>query len=252
MAPEDETEPLSAEDQQGFDFDRREKAAVVEYPNAGHRERVRARIMNGGAAGMLDYELVEYLLFAAYPRRDTKALAKSLIDRFGSFERLVSASMDELSTVLKKNENAIAMLKMIEAAAIRLAGTKLKGRDAISSHAALLDYCRISISNQPTEQFRVLFLDTKNMLIRDAVMGQGTIDHAPVYVREILAKALQLGAKSMILVHNHPSGDPTPSSADIAMTKEIASAARPLGIAVHDHLVIGRNGHTSFRAKGLL
>jgi DNA repair protein RadC len=147
---------------------------------------------------------------------------------------------------------AVAMIKAIEAAAVRLAQKQVLKKPLISSWTALLDYCRANIAWAPKEQFRVLFLDTRNRLIEDVEMSRGTIDHAPVYTREVVDKALRLGAKSMILVHNHPSGDPTPSSADIAMTKEISAAAKPLGIALHDHLVIGRNGHTSFRTAGLL
>lgn len=248
MAPEDETEPLSAEDQQGFDF---VAAGKAKNPNAGHRDRLRQRVIAAGPDALSDHELIEFLLFAAIPRRDTKPLAKELIERFGSFERLVTATPHELGQALNSNAIAVALIKVVEAAAIRLATARVRSRDVISSQNALLDYVRINIANKATEQFRVLFLDTKNQLLNDALMGHGTVDHAPVYIREILAKALQVGAKSMILVHNHPSGDPTPSSADIVMTKEIVAAAKPLGIAVHDHLVIGRHGHTSFRQAGL-
>jgi DNA repair protein RadC len=251
MAREDETGPLSAEDQQGFAFGTAPEQERKPSPNAGHRERLRERLLVAGPHSLSDHELIEFLLFAAIPRRDTKPLAKDLLAHHGSFENLISASPDALRTLLKTNEVAIGLLKAVEAAAIRLAARKIEQRDLISSNAALLDYCRTSLANQSVEQFRVLFLNTKNRLIKDVLMGQGTVDHAPVYVREIVAKGLQLGAKSMILLHNHPGGDPTPSSADITMTKEIVAAAKPLGIAVHDHLVIGRNGHTSFRSAGL-
>jgi len=219
---------------------------------AGHRERLRARFVNGGADAMPDYELLEMTLFAALPRRDTKPLAKALLARFGSFAEVISAPRARLMEVKGVGEAVANHLKIVEAAAHRLARTKVMGRPALSSWSALLDYCTAAMARAEKEEFRVLFLDRKNHLIADEVQNRGTVDHTPVYPREIIKRALELGASSIILVHNHPSGDPTPSKADIAMTREIAGAAKALSIAVHDHLVIGRGGHASFKSLGLL
>jgi len=201
---------------------------------------------------MPDYELLELALFAAIPRRDTKPLAKALLKRFGSFAEVIAAPRERLLEIEGVGESVASHLKIIEAAAQRLAKTKVMGRPALSSWAALLDYCTAVMARSETEEFRVLFLDRKNHLIADEVQNRGTVDHTPVYPREIIKRALELGASSIILVHNHPSGDPTPSKADIAMTREIAGAAKALSIAVHDHLVIGRGGHASFKSLGLL
>ena len=216
----------------------------------GHRERLRARFLDSGAAALSDYELLELVLFAAIPRRDVKPLAKTLLAKFGSFAEVVAASRERLSEHL--GDGAIAQLKIIEAAALRLSRTMLMGKPALSSWNALLDYCAAAMARAPKEEFRVLFLDRKNFLIGDEVMNRGTVDHAPVYPREIVKRALELSASALILVHNHPSGDPTPSRADIEMTREVVEAARALRIAVHDHLVIGRGGTASFKALGLL
>ena len=220
--------------------------------HAGHRERLRERFVMGGADAMPDYELLELVLFAAVPRRDVKPLAKMLLARFGNFAEVIAAPRARLLEIPGLGENAVAQLKIIEAAALRLAKTKLLGKPALSSWQALLDYCAVAMARAPREEFRVLFLDRKNILIADEVQSAGTIDHTPVYPREIVKRALELGASAMILVHNHPSGDPTPSRADIEMTLEIAAAAKPLKIAIHDHLVIGRNGHASFKSLQLL
>jgi DNA repair protein RadC len=219
---------------------------------AGHRERLRARFLKGGAEAMPDYELLEMTLFAAIPRRDTKPLAKALLKRFGSFAEVIAAPRERLLEIPGVGESVANQLKIVEAAAHRLAKTKVMGRPALSSWSALLDYCTAAMARSETEEFRVLFLDRKNHLIADEVQNRGTIDHTPVYPREIIKRALELGASSIILVHNHPSGDPTPSKSDIAMTREIAGAAKALSIAVHDHLVIGRAGHASFKSLGLL
>ena len=219
---------------------------------AGHRERLRARFLKGGAEAMPDYELLEMTLFAAIPRRDTKPLAKTLLKRFGSFAEVIAAPRERLLEIPGVGESVANQLKIVEAAAHRLAKTKVLGRPALSSWTALLDYCTAAMARSEAEEFRVLFLDRKNHLIADEVQNRGTIDHTPVYPREIIKRALELGASSIILVHNHPSGDPTPSKADIAMTREVANAAKALGIAVHDHLVIGRGGHASFKSLGLL
>jgi DNA repair protein RadC len=220
--------------------------------SAGHRERLRARFLKGGTDAMPDYELLELTLFAALPRRDTKPLAKALLARFGSFAEVIAAPRARLLEVQGVGESVVNHLKIVEAAAQRLAKTKVMGRAVLSSWSVLLDYCTAAMARSPNEEFRVLFLDRKNVLIADEVQTKGTVDHAPVYPREIVKRALEFSASFLILVHNHPSGDPTPSKADIAMTREITAAAKALGITVHDHLVIGRAGHSSFKALGLL
>lgn len=201
---------------------------------------------------MPDYELLELTLFAAIPRRDTKPLAKALMARFGSFAEVIAAPRARLMDVPGVGETVANHLKIVEAAAQRLAKTQVMGRPALSSWSALLDYCTAAMARSDKEEFPVLFLDRKNVLIADEVQNKGTVDHAPVYPREVIKRALELSASCLILVHNHPSGDPTPSKADIAMTREIVTAANALGIAVHDHLVIGRAGHSSFKSLGLL
>lgn len=221
-------------------------------PHSGHRERLRERFVKGGAEAMPDYEMLELVLFAAVPRRDTKPLAKALIARFGSFAEVIAAKRERLMEIDGVGEAVVNQLKIIEAAAQRLAKGKVIGRPALSSWSALLDYCMAAMARSQTEEFRVLFLDRKNVLVADEVQSRGTVDHAPVYPREIVRRALEHGASAIILVHNHPSGDPTPSRADIDMTREIAAAAKALKIAVHDHLVIGRGGHASFKSLGLL
>jgi DNA repair protein RadC len=218
----------------------------------GHRERLRARFLKGGADAMPDYELLELTLFAALPRRDTKPLAKALLARFGSFAEVIAAPRARLMEVKGVGESVVHHLKIVEAAAQRLAKTRVIGRPALSSWSALLDYCTTAMARCESEEFRILFLDRKNVLIADEVQNRGTVDHTPVYPREIVKRALELSASAIILVHNHPSGDPTPSKADIMMTREIVAAAKALGLAVHDHLVIGRGGHASFKSLGLL
>ena len=218
----------------------------------GHRARLRERFAQGGAQAMPDYELLELVLFAAVPRRDTKPLAKALIARFGSFAEVIAAKPERLREVTGVGEAVIAQLKIVEAAATRLARGQVMNRPALSSWNALLDYCMAAMARSAAEEFRVLFLDRKNILIADEVQTRGTIDHTPVYPREIVKRALAHGASAIILVHNHPSGDPTPSRADIEMTRDIQAAAKALAIAVHDHLVIGRAGHASFKSLGLL
>jgi DNA repair protein RadC len=218
----------------------------------GHRERLRTRFLNGGADALPDYELLELALFAALPRRDTKPLAKALLARFGSFAEVIAAPRNRLMEVKGVGEAVASHLKIVEAAAHRLAKTRVMGRPALSSWAALLDYCTAAMARCENEEFRILFLDRKNVLIADEVQARGTVDHTPVYPREIVKRALELSASAIILVHNHPSGDPTPSKADILMTREIAAAAKTLGLALHDHLVIGRSGHASFKSLGLL
>jgi DNA repair protein RadC len=201
---------------------------------------------------MPDYELLELVLFAAIPRRDVKPLAKQLIAQFGSFADVIAAPHVRLREVPGIGESVATQLKVIEAAALRLSKTQLLNKPALSSWAALIDYCTAAMARSQQEEFRILFLDRKNVLIADEVQTRGTIDHTPVYPREIVKRALELGASAIILVHNHPSGDPTPSRADIDMTRDVASAAKALSIALHDHLVIGRSGHASFKSLGLL
>lgn len=208
--------------------------------------------MTAGPAALADYELLEMALFRALPRRDTKAIAKHLIDRFGSLSSVLAAEPEQLGKVDGIGEIAIADLKLIRAFAERLGREEIIDSKVISSWAALLDYCRTAMAHEKREQFRILFLDKKNALIADEVQQRGTVDHTPVYPREVVRRALDLSATAIILVHNHPSGDPTPSDADIRMTRTIVEAARHLGIAVHDHVVIGRAGHASFRELGLI
>jgi DNA repair protein RadC len=218
----------------------------------GHRQRLRDRFMDAGEAALADYEMLELLLFRAIARRDVKPLAKALIARFGSYAETVAARPERLREVEGLNEAAIVEIKLVEAAAKRLARGALHKRPVLSSFMEVLDYCRTAMAFAEREEFRILFLDKRNALIADEVQGVGTIDHTPVYPREIVRRALELGSSALILAHNHPSGDPTPSAADIRMTKDIAAIAQPFGITVHDHLIVGRHGHSSFRGLKLL
>jgi DNA repair protein RadC len=218
----------------------------------GHRERLRERFLAGGPDALPDYELLELALFAAVPRRDVKPLAKALIARFGSFAEAIAAPQGRILEVEGATVAVVTHLKIVEAAARRLAKTRVLGRPALASWAALLDYCAAAMARSQKEEFRILFLDRKNTLIADEVQSTGTVDHTPVYPREIVKRALEHAATAVILVHNHPSGDPTPSKADITMTRDVVDAAKTLGIVVHDHLIIGRSGHVSFKALGLL
>lgn len=219
---------------------------------AGHRKRLRERFLKAGGEAMPDYELLELLLASAIPRRDVKPLAKDLLKSLGSFAEVIAADPARLAEVKGLGEAGIAALKVVEAAAVRLAREQVVDRPVVSSWQALLDYCRASMAYNKTEQFRILFLDRKNVLIADEVQQEGTVDHTPVYPREVIKRALELGASAIILAHNHPSGDPTPSRDDIAMTREIVEAGRKLGVTVHDHVVVGRRGHASFKGLGLL
>lgn len=216
-----------------------------------HRKRLRERFLAGGASAMPDYELLELVLFRAIPRQDVKPLARELIETFGDFNRVLSATAQQLLQVKGVGEAVVIELKVVEAAAHRLARAKVMQRHVVSSWDALLDYCHTVMAHRDTEQFRILYLDTKNVLIADEEQAHGTLDHVPVYPREVVKRALELNAAAMILVHNHPSGDPTPSDADIEMTGRIAEAANALGITVHDHLIIGKSCELSFRAEGL-
>ena len=218
----------------------------------GHRERLRGRFRDAGAEALSDYELLELLLFRALPRRDVKPLAKALIAKFGSFAEVVSAPRPRLREIEGLGEAAIAEIKIIQAAANRLARGEVKKRTVLSSWSAVLDYCRTAMAFADKEQFRVLFLDKRNQVIADEVQQTGTVDHTPVYPREVIKRALELSATALILVHNHPSGDPTPSRADIQMTQAIVEIAKPLGISVHDHIIVGKDGHTSFKGSKLI
>lgn len=218
----------------------------------GHRERLRARFREGGADALADYELLELLLFRSIPRRDTKALAKALIAHFGSLAEVLSADHAALCEVAGIKEATATDLTLVRAAANAVTRGNLSGRDVMSSFADVLTYCRAAMAFSDIEEFRILFLDRKNQLLRDEVQQTGTVDHTPVYPREVVKRALELNATALILVHNHPSGDPTPSRADVAMTTEIIKAAAPLGLTIHDHLIIARDGHTSLKALGLL
>ncbi len=219
--------------------------------HAGHRERLRERALAGGLSALPDYELLELYLFRSIPMKDVKPLAKALLARFGDLGGVLAAPIADLCTVAGIKEQVALDLKLMHEASVRIGRAPMTKRPVISSASALQSYIRTVLANEPREQFRVLFLDNKNQLILDEVMGQGTIDHAPVYPREVARRALELSAAAVILVHNHPSGDPTPSRADIEMTKQVVEAGKPLRIAVHDHLVVGRDGVASLKALGL-
>ena len=220
--------------------------------NKGHRDRLRTRFLNGGADALADYELLELLLFLAIPRRDVKPLAKSLIKAFGSYAEVLSAEPNRLMDIDGIGESVVAALKIARESALRLSKEQVMNKPVLSSWTALLDYCRASMAYNKTEQFRILFLDKKNTLIGDEIQQTGTIDHTPVYPREVIKRALELGATALILVHNHPSGDTNPSKQDIQMTEEIVETGKKLGIIVHDHIVIGKRGHSSFKSMALL
>ncbi|MCC8967179.1 MULTISPECIES: RadC family protein [Bradyrhizobium] len=218
----------------------------------GHRERLRERFYTAGPDALTDYELLEMALFAAIPRRDTKPLAKALLKKFGSFAEVVHAPVARLREVDGVKDASINQIKLLAAAAGRIAKGEIKRNIALSSWNDVIDYCRTGMAFADKEQFRLLFLDKRNQLIADEVQQTGTVDHTPVYPREVIKRALELSATALILVHNHPSGDPTPSQADIQMTKAIVDIAKPLGIAVHDHIIVGKNGHTSFKGMKLI
>ena len=218
----------------------------------GHRERLRQRFLQGGSDALHDYEMLELILFRAIPRGDVKPLAKELIDRFGGFAEVLSADSDDLLLVPGLGEAGVAALKSVREAALRLMRAELRERPLLTSWDRLIDYCTAHIAHNQVEEFHLLFLNRKNELIAHERQQRGTIDHTPVYPREVVKRALELAASALILVHNHPSGDPTPSKADIAVTRDIIKAAGPLGVTVHDHVIIGRGRHTSLRDLGLL
>ena len=218
----------------------------------GHRDRLRARFRSAGAEALSDYELLEMVLFRALPRRDVKPLAKALITAFGSFAETVHAPDTRLREVGGLGEAAITEIKLIAAASSRVAKGQLKQRTLLSSWATVIDYCHTAMAFADKEQFRILFLDKRNQLIADEVQQVGTIDHTPVYPREVVKRALELSATAIIMVHNHPSGDPTPSQADIQMTKAVIEVSKPLGIAVHDHIIVGKHGHASLKGMKVI
>jgi len=218
----------------------------------GHRDRLRERFSTGGIDALADYELLELYLFNSIPRKDIKPLAKELISIFGSFAGVVAAPEERLIEVNGISPKSALDLKLLKAAAVKLGQENIMGRPILSSWAALLEYCRSAMQFENKEQFRILFLDRKNRLIADEVLGRGTIDRAPVYPREVIKRALALDSSAIILAHNHPSGDPTPSQSDIDMTHQITAAAKAIGITVHDHLIIGRNNIASFKTLGLM
>ena len=218
----------------------------------GHRDRLRARFSEVGGDALPDYELLEIVLFRSIPRRDVKPIAKDLLRRFGSFAEVLAAPPALLSEVDGVGESVVTDLKIVEAAARRFARGAVARRPVLSSWTSVIDYCRTAMAFSEKEQFRLLFLDRRNALIADEVQQSGTIDHTPVYPREVVKRALELSASAVILVHNHPSGDPTPSSADIKMTREIVDVAKPLGIVVHDHIIVGREGQASLKGLKLM
>jgi DNA repair protein RadC len=220
--------------------------------NAGHRARLRARLLDSSGDALADYELVEYLLMLAIPRRDTKPLAKALLHEFGGIGPLLTAAPDALMRVPGVGETVAAALKIAQASALRLLRDSVRDQPVLASWQALLDYLRAAMAHRQTEQVRVMHLNAKNILIRDEVMSEGSIDQAAVHVREVIRRAIDLGAAAIVLVHNHPTGDPAPSRADIQLTREIIDAGKRLNIAVHDHVIIGAHGHSSMRGMGLI
>ncbi len=220
--------------------------------HSGHRKRLRDRFLKAGSNALADYEMLELVLFQAQTRRDMKPIAKALMKRFGSFADVISAAPAELAEVDGIGDSAITVLKTVQAAAQRLVRDEIMDKPVISNWQRLIDYCRASMARNKIESFRVLYLNHRNELIADEEQQTGTIDHTPVYPREVVKRGLELHASAMILVHNHPSGDPSPSKADITMTREVREAAEKLGIELHDHIIVSKSGNTSFRDLGVL
>jgi DNA repair protein RadC len=218
----------------------------------GHRDRMRSRLLTAGPEALADYELLEMVLFLALPRRDTKAIAKLLLARFGSFAAVISAPLNDLRGVEGVKDAGAAALKTVHAAALRLARAEVINRPVLNNWDRLMAYLTAALAREPIEQFRVLFLDTRNRLLADEAQGRGTVNHTPVYPREVVRRALELQATALILVHNHPSGDPTPSREDIDMTREVQQAAKALSIVLHDHIIVGNGNWLSFRREGIL
>jgi DNA repair protein RadC len=228
------------------------EAATSVDDRSGHRRRLRQRFREGGPEAVADYELLEMVLFRAFPRGDTKPLAKMLLAQFGTFAEVVNAPETRLRELDGVGDRVVDEIKLVRAAALRLLRGEVMGRKVLGSWQSVIDYCRAAQGFDHKEQFRIIFLDKKNQLIADEVQQEGTVDHTPVYVREVLKRALELSATAIILVHNHPSGDPAPSRADIEMTKQIINAARPLGVTIHDHIIVGRTGHASLKSLRLI
>ncbi len=224
----------------------------ITHPGTGHRERLRHRLLTGGPEALHDHELVEYLLALALPRRDTKRLAKKLIAEFGSFGRLLSADPGAIARAGNLSDATVASLKIVNAAAVRLLERTISNQQVLGSWQALMDYLHSDMAHLAIEQVRILFLDSRNRLIANEKMWDGSVDESAVHIREIMKRALQLGATALIIVHNHPSGDPTPSQQDIRLTRDLVEAGRHLRITIHDHVVIGSQGHSSLRALGLI
>lgn len=218
----------------------------------GHRQRLKDRFRKGGVDAVADYELLELLLYSAIPRRDVKPLAKELINRFGSFSEVITAPAEQLKENSGVGDTVVTAIRLVEAAAQKLAQGKIMDKPVLSNWQSLIDYCQIQLGHKKKEQFRILFLDRKNRLIADEMQQEGTIDHTPVYPREVIKRALELHATAIILVHNHPSGDPTPSRDDVEMTKNIKEAGKQLGVMLHDHLIISKSGQTSLKTMGLI
>lgn len=229
-----------------------QKKEYSEKPHyAGHRERLRSKFIERGDSALMDYELLEMLLFRVYPRMDTKPLAKNLIAEFGSFGQVLAAPASRLKEVKGIGDAAAAELNLIFVAGQRLASRNIQKKTLLSSWKELIEYCHSAMAFHEVEQFRILFLDKKNHLIKDEVQQIGSLDHTPVYPREVAKRSLELSAAAIILAHNHPSGDPTPSRADVEMTQRIVDIVEPLGIVVHDHIIIGKDGHASLKALQL-
>ena len=228
------------------------KPGEVIPSKVGHRQRLRERFNKGGRDAVHDYELLELILFRAVPRRDVKDLAKELIGRFGSLAEVIHAPEHLLREINMVGDAIVFELKLLRAAALELMRTEVIDKPLLSSWQQVIDYCRAAMGYETREQFRILFLDKKNKLIADEIQGQGTVDHTPVYIREVIKRALELSATALVLVHNHPSGDTKPSRADIDMTRSIATAAKPLGIILHDHIIVGRGVHFSFKAEKII
>ena len=246
-------------DERGHFFERPARASAARAVPApedkhyhGHRERLRARFRDSGDTALADYEILELLLFRLIPRRDTKPVAKALLDRFGSLSGVFGAPPALLQEVKGIGEAVALDLKLVSAVAQRTLKSEIRNKTVLATWSSVIQYCHAAMAHEPHEQFRILFLDKRNALIADEVQGRGTVDHTPVYPREVVRRALELSATAIILVHNHPSGDPTPSRADIDMTKTIVETARPLGITVHDHIIIGKDGHASLKGLRLM
>ncbi|MGB0719932.1 MAG: RadC family protein [Bdellovibrionales bacterium] len=226
---------------------------TTEKPHyGGHRARLRERFLKGGADSLADYELLELLLFMAIPRRDVKPLAKALLAQFGSLQALMAATPHELMRINGVSENTAAALKAVHATAARMMKQDIQSKPLLNNWSRMMDYCYATMAHEKKEHFRVLFMNKKNELLADEIQSSGTVDHTPAYPREIVKRALELGATAMVLMHNHPSGDPKPSQADVDMTRQIIHAAAPLNIIIHDHIIISKNGYTSFKNQGLM